>query len=151
MTNHEAAEADDIQIVVFHALVRGKVFVNQTGTNPGNFVRTDGGSDPTSADSHATLDLSACHGESEWNAKNLFTGWVDVALTEKGRAEAVRGGELLVEAHLLDFAEDLYGEPARLSFASRLRDELAFDSVDALVAQMGRDVEVTRSLLAAGG
>ncbi len=41
------------------------------------------------------------HGESEWNAKTLFTGWVDVGLTEKGRAEAVRGGELLVEAGLL--------------------------------------------------
>ena len=41
------------------------------------------------------------HGESEWNAKNLFTGWVDVALTEKGRAEAVRGGELLKEAGVL--------------------------------------------------
>ena len=41
------------------------------------------------------------HGESEWNAKNLFTGWVDVALTEKGRAEAVRGGELMREAGLL--------------------------------------------------
>ena len=41
------------------------------------------------------------HGESEWNAKNLFTGWVDVALTDKGRAEAVRGGELLVEAGIL--------------------------------------------------
>jgi 2,3-bisphosphoglycerate-dependent phosphoglycerate mutase len=41
------------------------------------------------------------HGESEWNAKNLFTGWVDVPLTEKGRAEAVRGGELLTEAGLL--------------------------------------------------
>jgi 2,3-bisphosphoglycerate-dependent phosphoglycerate mutase len=41
------------------------------------------------------------HGESEWNAKNLFTGWVDVDLTEKGRAEAVRGGQLLVEAGLL--------------------------------------------------
>ncbi len=41
------------------------------------------------------------HGESEWNAKNLFTGWVDVDLTEKGRAEAVRGGELLVGADLL--------------------------------------------------
>ena len=41
------------------------------------------------------------HGESDWNAKNLFTGWVDVDLTEKGRAEAVRGGELLVEAALL--------------------------------------------------
>jgi 2,3-bisphosphoglycerate-dependent phosphoglycerate mutase len=38
------------------------------------------------------------HGESEWNAKNLFTGWVDVALSEKGRVEAARGGELLVEA-----------------------------------------------------
>ncbi|SDU79711.1 phosphoglycerate mutase [Microlunatus sagamiharensis] len=41
------------------------------------------------------------HGESEWNAKNLFTGWVDVDLNEKGAAEAKRGGELLVEAGLL--------------------------------------------------
>ncbi len=41
------------------------------------------------------------HGESDWNAKNLFTGWVDVDLTDKGRAEAVRGGELLVGAGLL--------------------------------------------------
>ncbi len=35
------------------------------------------------------------HGESQWNAKNLFTGWVDVDLSDKGRAEAARGGELL--------------------------------------------------------
>jgi len=41
------------------------------------------------------------HGESDWNAKNLFTGWVDVPLTEKGRAEAERGGHLLAEAGLL--------------------------------------------------
>ena len=41
------------------------------------------------------------HGESDWNAKNLFTGWVDVALTDKGRAEAKAGGEQLVEAGLL--------------------------------------------------
>ena len=41
------------------------------------------------------------HGESEWNAKNLFTGWVDVALTDKGRDEAVRGGQQLVEAGIL--------------------------------------------------
>src|SRR5215210_978484 len=41
------------------------------------------------------------HGESDWNAKNLFTGWVDVPLTEKGRAEAVAGGELLVQHGLL--------------------------------------------------
>ncbi|MGP3977506.1 phosphoglyceromutase [Streptomyces sp. 8N114] len=41
------------------------------------------------------------HGESEWNAKNLFTGWVDVNLTAKGEKEAVRGGELLKDAGLL--------------------------------------------------
>ncbi|WP_121257931.1 phosphoglyceromutase [Nocardioides ferulae] len=41
------------------------------------------------------------HGESEWNAKNLFTGWVDVDLTDKGRAEAKRGGELMKEAGVL--------------------------------------------------
>lgn len=40
------------------------------------------------------------HGESEWNAKNLFTGWVDVGLTEKGREEARRGGELIRDADL---------------------------------------------------
>jgi len=41
------------------------------------------------------------HGESEWNAKNLFTGWVDVDLSEKGLVEAARGGQLLKEANLL--------------------------------------------------
>jgi 2,3-bisphosphoglycerate-dependent phosphoglycerate mutase len=41
------------------------------------------------------------HGESEWNAKNLFTGWVDVKLTSAGEDEARRGGRLLAEAGLL--------------------------------------------------
>ncbi len=41
------------------------------------------------------------HGESDWNAKNLFTGWVDVDLTEKGAAEAVSGGEQLKAAGIL--------------------------------------------------
>ncbi|GFK17787.1 phosphoglyceromutase [Corynebacterium glutamicum] len=41
------------------------------------------------------------HGQSEWNASNQFTGWVDVNLTEQGEAEAKRGGELLVEAGVL--------------------------------------------------
>ena len=41
------------------------------------------------------------HGESEWNALNLFTGWVDVRLSAKGEAEAKRGGELLKERGLL--------------------------------------------------
>lgn len=41
------------------------------------------------------------HGESEWNAKNLFTGWVDVPLSEKGIEEAKRGGTLLTDAGVL--------------------------------------------------
>ena len=41
------------------------------------------------------------HGQSDWNEKNLFTGWVDVRLTDKGREEARRGGELLRERGLL--------------------------------------------------
>jgi 2,3-bisphosphoglycerate-dependent phosphoglycerate mutase len=41
------------------------------------------------------------HGQSTWNEKNLFTGWVDVRLTAKGAEEAKRGGELLRERGLL--------------------------------------------------
>ncbi len=41
------------------------------------------------------------HGQSQWNELNLFTGWVDVRLTEQGKAEAKRGGEMLAEAGLL--------------------------------------------------
>ncbi|MEO7058981.1 MAG: phosphoglyceromutase [Lapillicoccus sp.] len=41
------------------------------------------------------------HGESVWNAKNLFTGWVDVDLSDKGRTEAVAGGRMLTQAGML--------------------------------------------------
>jgi 2,3-bisphosphoglycerate-dependent phosphoglycerate mutase len=41
------------------------------------------------------------HGQSEWNAKGLFTGWVDVALSATGEDEARRGGQLLAEAEVL--------------------------------------------------
>ena len=41
------------------------------------------------------------HGQSEWNEKNLFTGWVDVPLTELGRSEAKRAGELLAASGIL--------------------------------------------------
>jgi 2,3-bisphosphoglycerate-dependent phosphoglycerate mutase len=41
------------------------------------------------------------HGESEWNARNLFTGWVDVGLSDKGRDEAARGGRMLAESGIL--------------------------------------------------
>jgi 2,3-bisphosphoglycerate-dependent phosphoglycerate mutase len=53
-----------------------------------------------SADVSHTLILLR-HGESVWNAENLFTGWVDVDLSDRGRAEAVRGGEQLRDAGIL--------------------------------------------------
>ncbi len=55
---------------------------------------------------------------------------------------------VLVEAYLLHFDGDLYGETARVSFARRLRGEQRFDSVDALVAQMRADVAATERVLA---
>lgn len=52
-----------------------------------------------------------------------------------------------VEAYLLDFDRDIYGEHLKLEFVARLRDELKFDSVEALVEQMHRDVKQTREIL----
>src|SRR5256885_13400860 len=56
------------------------------------------------------------------------------------------GRGLLVEAYLLDFDEDLYGQTLRIAFIERLRGERRFDSVDALVQQMHRDVEQVREI-----
>lgn len=53
----------------------------------------------------------------------------------------------IVEAYLLDFDGDLYGQDVRLEFVARLRDELKFPSVEALVEQMHRDVAQTREML----
>jgi riboflavin kinase/FMN adenylyltransferase len=58
------------------------------------------------------------------------------------------GRGLLVEAFLLDFDADIYDLELRLDFLERLRGERRFDSVDALVEQMGRDVEQTRQIVA---
>jgi riboflavin kinase/FMN adenylyltransferase len=55
----------------------------------------------------------------------------------------------LLEAHLLDFDGDLYGEAARVRFVERLRDEVKFDGVEELVAQMGRDCDRARDVLGA--
>lgn len=57
------------------------------------------------------------------------------------------GDHPLLEAHVLDFTGDLYGETARVRFVARLRDEERFASAEALVAQMERDVQASRSVL----
>ncbi len=52
-----------------------------------------------------------------------------------------------LEAYLLDFDRDIYGQQMKLEFAARIRDELKFDSVDALIQKIGEDVEKTREVL----
>jgi riboflavin kinase/FMN adenylyltransferase len=52
-----------------------------------------------------------------------------------------------VEAHLLDFRREIYGEDVRLEFVARLRDELRFESVGVLLEQIWKDVEMTRTIL----
>jgi riboflavin kinase/FMN adenylyltransferase len=56
------------------------------------------------------------------------------------------GRAVLVEAYLIDQEVDLYGQTLKVDFLSRLRGERRFESVDALVEQMHRDVERTREL-----
>ena len=56
------------------------------------------------------------------------------------------GRGLLIEAYLLDFDGDLYGQTLRIAFAERLRGEKRFDSVDELVEQMGKDVDRAREI-----
>ena len=60
------------------------------------------------------------------------------------------GGEPILEVHLFDFSADLYGEPIRVLFVERIRDERKFDSIEALVAQIADDVETGRDLLRRG-
>ncbi len=90
-------------------------------------------------------------------ALGIYAGWYvrpdgsrhPAAISVGRRPTFYEDGELLIEAFLLDFTGDLYGEPARLSFIERLRPELAFDSVDALLVQMAQDVAEARRILSA--
>ena len=93
--------------------------------------------------------------EIQMPAEGIYAGWYtrpdgrrhQAAISFGRRPTFYDDAPPLLEAHLLDFDGDLYGEPARVAFVARLRGEERFDSVDALVAQMGRDVEATRELL----
>jgi riboflavin kinase/FMN adenylyltransferase len=89
-------------------------------------------------------------------AVGIYAGWygrpdgsIHPAAVSVGRRPTFYGsdGDLLVEAFLLDFSGDLYGEQAQVSFVAHLRDEVAFDSVDELIVQMEADVVATRERL----
>jgi riboflavin kinase/FMN adenylyltransferase len=65
------------------------------------------------------------------------------------RPQFQTGRGLLIEAYLIDFDGDLYGETLRVAFTKRLRGERRFESVDALVEQMRRDVDEARQICTA--
>jgi len=76
-------------------------------------------------------------------------GVVRVAATNVGvRPMFVTGRGELIEAFLVDFDGDLYGTELRVEFLKRLRGEKRFESVEALIEQMGRDVEEARAIVA---
>ena len=72
-----------------------------------------------------------------------------MAMTNIGIQPTFEGQALKVEAYLLDFDGDLYGQTVRLEFVEWLRPEERFDNIDALVAQIQRDVDYGRELLTA--
>jgi riboflavin kinase / FMN adenylyltransferase len=83
----------------------------------------------------------------------VYAGWANgrpAAVNVGVRPTFETGRGLLVEAHLLDFDDDLYGQTLRIAFLERLRGEKRFDSVDELVAQMRRDVEDARRITSSG-
>jgi riboflavin kinase / FMN adenylyltransferase len=69
------------------------------------------------------------------------------AVTNIGMRPTFQGTERRVEAYLLDFNGDIYGETVRLSFLARLRGEQKFDGIAALIEQIGKDVAATRAAL----
>jgi len=88
----------------------------------------------------------------------VYAGWYrdaehraqPAAISVGRRPTFLESADPLVEAYVLDFDGDLYGRTARVSFLERLRGEERFESIEALVAQMGRDVEATRVACATG-
>jgi riboflavin kinase / FMN adenylyltransferase len=86
-------------------------------------------------------------------ALGIYVAWAHTggvrysALVSIGRNPTVtEAGPVTVEAYLLDFSGDLYGQPLRLQFLDRLRGEVKFDSVEGLVAQMRADEIQAREL-----
>jgi riboflavin kinase/FMN adenylyltransferase len=76
-----------------------------------------------------------------------ISGRTYAAATSLGVRPTFGGTERVLESHLLDTVGDLYGEDVEATFVERLRDELRFESAEALIAQIALDVEATRRAL----
>lgn len=88
-------------------------------------------------------DRFVCPGHGVYAA---WAGEYPAAVNVGVRPTFATGRGLLVEAHLIGFDGDIYGETLRIAFLERLRGERAFESVEALVVQMNRDVEQAREI-----
>jgi riboflavin kinase/FMN adenylyltransferase len=69
------------------------------------------------------------------------------AAVNVGTRPTFNGHGVIIEAHLIDFGADLYGQTLALDFRARLRDEVAFPNVDALMVQMQKDIAQVRNIL----
>jgi len=72
------------------------------------------------------------------------------AVTNVGKRPTFAGGHVTVEAHILDFDRDIYGQTLTLEFLHRLRGEQKFSGIDALIAQIAQDADQARALLVGG-
>ena len=70
------------------------------------------------------------------------------AVLNLGRKPTFQGSAITLEAHIFDFDDDIYGKPIQVQFVERLRDEITFGSVEDLVAQISKDAEQAREVLA---
>jgi riboflavin kinase / FMN adenylyltransferase len=76
-------------------------------------------------------------------------GTARIGVASLGTRPTVDGTEPLLETHVFDFTGDLYGRELEIEFVAKLREELKFDSLPELVAQMHRDAAQARQILAA--
>lgn len=88
-------------------------------------------------------------------AYGVYAGWATLgserfmAVTNIGVRPTFGGQQIRVEPHLLDFDRDIYGQTLRVTFEERLRGEQRFDGLEALKAQLARDVQAARAYLQA--
>ena len=76
-------------------------------------------------------------------------GPVRDAMANLGTRPTVNGREMLLEVHIFDFSETIYGRRIGVDFIDRLRDEQRFASVGEMTEQLERDARQARQLLAA--
>lgn len=93
-------------------------------------------------------------------AYGIYATWIKIVEDDGSESEWLAGAtnigirpmfalsEGQVEAHIFDFSRDIYGKTIRVRPVKRLRGEAKFDSLDALIAQMGRDCAEAREILA---